>query len=320
MFFSKFYTWLFSSTLPLLLCGICSFPSGQLRAAQADQQPIAASIPATSASATAVPEICPKPITTVVCDLGGVLFDTSRSGMSGELGYGDFILYTLSFKNPANIQKIAFSILDQICGAQVPEEGSDFASADGRAMPGIMCKWMCGALSGKEIIELVNREIDSGNYNRLFSNSVEKRLVKKIVGAIFDPKIMAKHTHPIKQGLEILEACAQRDDLSLMVLSNYGADAFEELYNKEEAQKVFRYFAPEKIVVSGFISTMKPYHSIYEYIKKQYHLDPAACLIIDDQKENIDAAKKEGFETIWVKKGNFAAVRKRLVKLHVLAK
>lgn len=270
-------------------------------------------------SAAVPDQITKKPVKTVLFDLGGVLFETSHSGMGGEIGYADCVMYTLfGFKNPANLKNIAFRLLDTITKPQVAPAGSDLAMADGIVMPGLMGKWMCGVATGPEIITLVTDKIDSGEYDKIFSGSTEKRLVKKVVGALFNPATLAKHTHPIKKGVELVAACAEREDLTLMILSNYAADAFEQLYNKKESEKVFRYFAPEKIIVSGFIGTMKPYCSMYEYLKKEYHIDPATCVIIDDQRENIQAAKAAGFETIFIHKGNFAAARKKLVKLGVL--
>lgn len=255
----------------------------------------------------------------LIFDLGGVLFNTSHSGMSSELGLGDCIQYVLfGFKNPAKLKDKLFSILDVLSAPQHPDDGDPCAMADGTKMPGLMCKWMCGTLTGKEVVKVVCDAVDAGTCDTMLSSAVEKRLIKKLVRAIFDPNVMAKHTHPIKKGLELLRACSEREDLSLMVLSNYGADAFEELYNREEAQKIFRYFSPEKIVVSGFVGTMKPYHAMYEYLKKEFHLNPEECIIIDDQKENIDAAKKAGFETIWIKNGNFAPAWKKLKSLSII--
>lgn len=262
-------------------------------------------------------EIRPKKV--VLFDLGGVLFDTSKRGMAGEVVCFDCFIYALGFKNPANLKNIAFKFLDTITKPQAPPIGSELAMAEDNVMPGLMCEWMMGNSTGPEIITFVNEKIDSGDYDNLFSSSIEKRLVKKVVRAIFNPATLAKHTHPIKKGIELLKACAQRkDDLKLMLLSNYAADAFEELYNRTEAQKIFKYIPPENFVVSGFIHTMKPYGTIYEYLKKEYHLDPAECVIVDDQEENIEAAKKAGFETVFIKNGNFDQARKELVEMGVL--
>lgn len=253
--------------------------------------------------------------TTIIFDLGGVLFDTSRTGISGELHCTwDFMQYALRFNNPSKIKDVAFSALDGIFGKQETPEGNPCAMADGIVMPKMMCEWMCGA-RGCDIISAIDKKLEDSAYDHLFTSALEKRLVKRVLDVLFNPAIMARHTHPIKQGLEILKRCAQQNDLTLMVLSNYAADAFEELYNRKEAQKVFSYFAPEKMIISGCIGHMKPYHSMYDYIKKEFHLDPASCIVIDDQKENITAAKNAGFRTIMVKKGNFGAVRKRLERL-----
>lgn len=163
------------------------------------------------------------------------------------------------------------------------------------------------------------KRLTPGTVTVFFGSATEKRLISRLIGAIFDPATLATYTHPIKKGVELLESCSQREDLTLMLLSNYAADAFEELYNRTEAQKIFKYFAPEKMIVSGLIGTMKPYGSIYEYLKKEYHLDPAECVVIDDQEENIEAAKKAGFETVFIKNGNFAQARKELVEMGVLS-
>ncbi|MCL5436633.1 MAG: HAD-IA family hydrolase [Candidatus Dependentiae bacterium] len=311
MDFIKLYGRLSKIAALFSLCGICSFGLAVGQSGSVAVTPIAeaAALQLQLGAETSAQQLA-QPKKVVILDMGGVLVDTARSGMAGEIGRLLCLRYAFStLRNPAHIKEIAFRILDELAGKkQEPPVGCACAMADGVVMPYCMCNWMCGA-SGKEIIKEMLEKIDSGKYDGCFNGSTEKRLVRRLVSLIFDPEIMTKHTHPLKNGLKFVRSCAADENITLMILSNYGADAFEALYNKREAYKLFRHFKPSNIVVSGLIGTMKPYPSMYRYLIDQHHLDPADCIYIDDQEENIEAAKNMGIkDSFLVKDGNFAKV------------
>jgi len=79
----------------------------------------------------------------------------------------------------------------------------------------------------------------------------------------------------------------------LLFLSNFHKDAFEKIYDMYPFFKLF-----QGGVVSCYVKELKPEKRIYEILMKEYGLDPANCLFIDDTLENTETAASLGFQTI----------------------
>jgi putative hydrolase of the HAD superfamily len=60
----------------------------------------------------------------------------------------------------------------------------------------------------------------------------------------------------------------------------------------------------EKAYFSHEINLKKPYKDIYEYVLSDSNLIPEETIFIDDNQDNIEAAKKLGIETIWLTENN----------------
>ena len=78
-------------------------------------------------------------------------------------------------------------------------------------------------------------------------------------------------------------------------LTNWSAETFPIALERFPFFKLF-----DGIVVSGEEKLVKPDEEIFKLILKRYHLDPAATLFIDDNRHNIDTARRMGFSTIHV--------------------
>jgi putative hydrolase of the HAD superfamily len=83
---------------------------------------------------------------------------------------------------------------------------------------------------------------------------------------------------------------------SLYVLSNMHKHSFEYL---SVAHDIWRNFSG--IVISSHIKSIKPEPEIFEYLIGTYDLIPRNTVFLDDMKNNIEAAKKFGLNTIHVK-------------------
>lgn len=81
----------------------------------------------------------------------------------------------------------------------------------------------------------------------------------------------------------------------LYILSNMQRHSWNWLFPRYEFWSLF-----DGIVVSYEIHKVKPDREIFEYICSQYRLDPAATIFLDDGRENINAAKDYGMDTILV--------------------
>lgn len=242
----------------------------------------------------------------IVWDLNGVLLETSRFGMAREIGLPGIILDTLI---GGNAKKTMFNFLTTSFGPQAPANPFEpehtwyYAMGDGLPLPEIWCQNMKG-LSGKEIIAQANKKSRS-----FFSSQRERKVIRNLMHAIFDPTILSKHLNPIPKAVKLLKMVACVPTNTCMILSNLAADVFTELLKKPNSHTLFQHIAPEHRIISGNIGMMKPYANIYEYlIQKLIMLDirfadpvflAQECIFIDDQWENVLAARKLGITSIW---------------------
>lgn len=90
----------------------------------------------------------------------------------------------------------------------------------------------------------------------------------------------------------------------IYLLSNYS----EELFEKHTREAEFLNYIDGK-VVSGEIGIAKPDVKIYEYLFKEYELNPQECKFFDDRKENIEAGCRCGME------GEIITSREQLLEL-----
>ncbi len=97
---------------------------------------------------------------------------------------------------------------------------------------------------------------------------------------------------PFIPGMEPLIKKLKKDGFGLYLLSNISRHFAE---NSEKIE-IFRLF--DGLVFSGAIKMVKPDRDIFEYILDKYSLDPAECVFIDDNENNIRAAEKLGIKSL----------------------
>jgi len=82
----------------------------------------------------------------------------------------------------------------------------------------------------------------------------------------------------------------------LYALTNWSAEAFPVALQRYEFLQHF-----EGIVVSGEEKTRKPFSKIYEITLERYQINPKKSIFIDDNFDNVEAAKKLGINGIHFK-------------------
>lgn len=244
---------------------------------------------------------------TLIFDFNGVLANVSRLGIAKEMGLGQLTWYAFAYRS--NPKTDFFQFLENEFGTQKPEKNCQLAGGDGHALPKIMCDWMTGK-PGKDIIESIINHIDE---NELINKSFKGKVFKAVAKTIFNPQTLVKHTHPIKGVKNLLQRCFKKGN-RMLLLSNYADDAFQELYKKEEFNVIFKHIAPQDCIISGICKVMKPYKSIFDYLENfltEHNLEIEECIFIDDQIENIEAARAYGLESIHFT-GNYKKLKKQL--------
>lgn len=268
-------------------------------------------------------QILPK---VVVFDLGGVCFESSQFGMAREVNALGLLFNKMAGGDP---KMRMFDFLNESFGAQQPvnpEDAQDawyYAMGGDLPLPEIWCENMRGTCSSQELLTRCEEHFET-----FFDSPREQNLIKSLMNAIFNPEIIAKHMHPIKKGVKLVANVAQKEGNTCMVLSNFAADSFDALYAKKESQKIFKHITQENLIVSGHIGMMKPHANIYEYLKTKLvamdarFADPffltQECIFIDDQIENVIAARKCGITSLWLSDGNYKKLREELAILDVL--
>lgn len=79
----------------------------------------------------------------------------------------------------------------------------------------------------------------------------------------------------------------------LTMLTNFSSDTFR------EAQELFPFLKrPRGVTVSGDVKLIKPDAAIYELHTNTFDLAKEATIFIDDNRDNIDAAKQHGWQAV----------------------
>jgi 2-haloacid dehalogenase len=98
--------------------------------------------------------------------------------------------------------------------------------------------------------------------------------------------------HHYEESVAIMEKLiAEGRDVTL--LTNFASDTFR------EAQQRFPFLkATRGVTVSGDIGLIKPDVAIYETHARDFGLDPASTIFIDDSQANVEGAKAAGWKAV----------------------
>lgn len=100
----------------------------------------------------------------------------------------------------------------------------------------------------------------------------------------------------ILESVALLNKLKQANTLRLYALTNWSAETFPIAVQRFDFLNHF-----EGILVSGEEKTRKPFPRIYEIMLERYQINPNKSVFIDDNLENIEAAKKFGIKGIHFK-------------------
>lgn len=120
-------------------------------------------------------------------------------------------------------------------------------------------------------------------------------------------------TGTYEDSIDILNRIHTQNHHQLFALTNWSAELFPIALQRYPFLQIF-----EDIVVSGAIKMRKPYPEIYQYSLKQFKLKAENAMFIDDNLRNVEAARKEGIESIHFL--NPKQLEQELIKFGVLSK
>lgn len=234
----------------------------------------------------------------LIWDLGGVLIDVCWKRYAYTIGIGAFLPYMVRHARYSfhECQVRAFEVLHRVA---VPEHmicTTDACIPGGALMPAVMVAYQAGFLRREEIIPLVQTTIAELSQENYFASSVEQKLISRIIDELFNPETLISCHYPIPEMVELIQSLASvlspegTRRYKLYVLSNWDPVSFQSIGKTSE--ELFSLF--DGIVVSGLTGKMKPSYAIFDQLVETHDLDKASCIFIDDQQENITAARSYG--------------------------
>ena len=229
---------------------------------------------------------------TILFDCGNVLFYHSRFGMAKEMGLGSMICYMLSsFTSPRRVFDLAFEVMFMLGHQEEESEDRPYVTHQGDPLPGIMYEWLAGLKTNAEIVEEITNKIEHlAEYEDFFRSAMEKDLTIRAIETIFTPEKNVRNVHCLSKGVEIARRSKEKGHQNI-ILSNWDPESFTLV--KKKFPVLFEKHI-DNICISGDIKMNKPHECIYRHVLKEYNLNPADCIFIDDQEDNINAAQRCG--------------------------
>lgn len=234
----------------------------------------------------------------IIFDFGGVLILPNNLASFRQLGMLNIV--TCSFQlgmNPFSlnhyIKARLFTFLDELSADHhlnaIPHEQT--YDEKGRTLPMLMSAWLQGSIPSSEMLVLVEKAIE--DKSTWFKCPAEQRIIQNTARLIFTPEIFISSRTISAAGIAFIKKC-KNEGHRIYGLSNWDAESFIVL--KKQNPELFNLF--DGVVISADAKANKPHATIYQTLLNRYQLQPENCWFIDDQQDNIDAAKKLGINAI----------------------
>lgn len=250
----------------------------------------------------------------ILWDLGYTLVRPSAWAVISNTGCWNSARMYLHYGSSSNsiINDTLFDILTEHDEEYVPCVPS---YPEGRIMPRIFYDWLESRRSEKDIL---HQALQNANEYQEYSCGGHKSFAKGLLRWMFNPCLFGKSFRPIPKMVALLRKCARNPNNSLYVVSNWNKASFKVMYASKAMQCIFKHFKPENIFISGTMKDIKPHLSMYRCVLQQIGFCPSDCIFIDDQSDNIRAARACGMVAIQVRNGNTRPVRQSLKALGVI--
>lgn len=260
-----------------------------------------------------------NPIKHVIWDAGSTLIAVNHIGIAQEMGAKTVIKMVFKLGGKKKIHKYMLEVLEQYAGKQIAHKEEDLLSNSpyGQPLPHFMSDtWLCSRISNQELVQHISTAVDQWNPQKEVSAS-KRQLLKKILQTALSSDTLGKYSFCPSSALNIVKKISEKG-FNQYILSNFDKESFDIAYANDANQELWAYIPKERIVISGDCGLIKPYQSMFAYFLEKYQLQPEECLLIDDQRENIDAATKYGIQTIHLRKPHYHRLARKLKKLNLL--
>lgn len=229
------------------------------------------------------------PSKNIIFDLGEVLIKTNGLTAFWHLGPLKIVHYPLVAQNSLQAKKRFFAFLEAIAPYDITQ--TPVYDADGTQLPQLMYNWLTGAQSCQEITQYITHALKQND--TYCASKAESQFFQAMTGMIFNPETFVKTRKVIKKGIDFVHECKARGH-RVYILSNWDSESFELMCRKYPA--LFLLF--DGIMISGNVRCAKPDPAIFSHFLTTFDLNPAECIFIDDQQENVRAARTLGIKAV----------------------
>lgn len=245
---------------------------------------------------------------TIVFDFHGVLVEHSKWAMADFLGKFNCLMYPDDLHARFNAFLETLEPHPTVCYTL---EGKT------KCLPKIMVEWQKGEKTSQQALAVMQKHMNA--QKDFFQSKLEKELMGLVCEAMM-PENLSKVIIPVDEMVRLLEEIKRLTDEKgnklhkIIGLTNWDKESFKLISQEKKFKRLFDCF--EKVFVSGEIGMVKPEEAIYKHVLKECKVQAKDCIFIDDQQENINAAKRIGIDTICHK--DYQTTRKLLEEKDVL--
>lgn len=245
---------------------------------------------------------------TVIFDLVGVLLQISKSKAFTNLGFFNVIRHIFVHKkNPITSY---LELMNKLADKEGPTEKNIWYKQ--YRQPKCVMECMLGKKSIEQTAKEINCCIEQLDKNKFFASTLDKNLMLQISDLSYGKKSLIMYADLNQKVFNLIKKIRSTKMHKVFLLTNIDSQSFNIL--KTTYKKVFALF--DGIVASCSVQLLKPNKKIYEHLLETYRINAKNSVFIDDQKENITAAKNIGITGIQYK--NFWQVERELTRLGIL--
>lgn len=231
------------------------------------------------------------PITNIIVDLTNVLFIINVRDILKSVGFFNLLWYVLTkWKSP---ETTSLKFLDDIHQASTPRY--PLISYKNYRMPDCIVANLLGLITTQDVLAQMKESIGDFSAKGYFQDAHEQQLITLLMETMFNLDLIKQNMCPNVPFIKLLRSMKNGPhNYKFFLLTNAGKDTYQALSSKYP--DVFALFDGK--IISADVQELKPYPPIYHTLLNTYQFSPETSVFIDDQEDNVEAARALGFNAI----------------------
>lgn len=214
----------------------------------------------------------------IIFDLGGVLLHEAETNLDSIVSRYGLEVDRVDGKLPKVFNKI-FAFAELLFNKSCKKD------------------WILGRITGREIVQKIQENIDLPAFDFFFKNSQERLFIKIAAHWILLPDTLTDLTTINEEGFELVKRC-KAQGLRLLILSNWDPESFALI--KIKFSELFAFFDESDLIIPAEVGFIKPEIELFDYILQKLNSDEhqKKLFFIDDSLVNVMVAQKCGITSI----------------------